>query len=157
MSFGSVACRNSTKASPKLEYLTKVVSDFRDATQRGELEKALAGLEEAKASSHSFTEDSLAGVKAALAAQKGGATDGTTVQKNLMAVSGSTKGKECDSYKACLALLKDGKEIQYKGQTSIGAFNDAHDPSSASIGVYKYDADNKPVFDHSQEGSVPKA
>lgn len=80
---------------------------------------------------------------AALAAQKGGATDGTTVQKNLMAVSGSTKGKECDSYKACLALLKDGKEIQYKGQTSIGAFNDAHDPSSASIGVYKYDADQQ--------------
>lgn len=96
-------------------------------------------------------------VLAALAAQKGGATDGTTVQKNLMAVSGSTKGKECDSYKACLALLKDGKEIQYQGQTGIGAFNDAHDPSSASIGVYKYDADNKPVFDHSQEGSVPKA
>ena len=90
-------------------------------------------------------------------AQKGGATDGETVQKNLMAVSGSTKGEECDSYKACLALLKDGKEIQYKGQTSIGAFNDAHDPSSASIGVYKYDADNKPVFDHSQEGSVPTA
>lgn len=96
-------------------------------------------------------------VLAALAAQKGGATDGETVQKNLMAVSGSTKGEECDSYKACLALLKDGKEIQYKGQTSIGAFNDAHDPSSASIGVYKYDADNKPVFDHSQEGSVPTA
>lgn len=96
-------------------------------------------------------------VLAALAAQKGGATDGTTVQKNLMAVSGSTKGEECDSYKACLALLKDGKEIQYKGQTSIGAFNDAHDPSSASIGVYKYDADNRPVFDHSQEGSVPTA
>lgn len=96
-------------------------------------------------------------VLAALAAQKGGATDGTTVQKNLMAVSGSTKGEECDSYKACLALLKDGKEIQYKGQTSIGAFNDAHDPSLASIGVYKYDADNKPVFDHSQEGSVPTA
>ena len=50
-------------------------------------------------------------VLAALAAQKGGATDGTTVQKNLMAVSGSTKGKECDSYKACLALLKDGKDV----------------------------------------------
>lgn len=96
-------------------------------------------------------------VLAALAAQKGGSADGKTIQANMAAVSGSTKGKECDSYKACLALLKDGKEIQYKGQTSIGAFNDAHDPSSASIGVYKYDADNKPVFDHSQEGSVPKA
>ena len=92
-----------------------------------------------------------------LAAQKGGSADGKTIQANMAAVSGSTKGKECDSYKACVALLKDGKEIQYKGQTSIGAFNDAHDPSSASIGVYKYDADNKPVFDHSQEGSVPKA
>lgn len=66
VSFGIVAFRNSTKASPKLEYVTKVVSDFRDATKRGELEKALSGLEEAKASSHSFNEDSLAGVKAAL-------------------------------------------------------------------------------------------
>lgn len=96
-------------------------------------------------------------ILAALAAQKGGSADGKTIQANMAAVSGSTKGEKCDSYKACLALLKDGKEIQYKGQTSIGAFNDAHDPSSASIGVYKYDADNKPVFDHSQEGSVPKA
>lgn len=88
-------------------------------------------------------------ILAALAAQKGGSADGKTIQANMAAVSGSTKGEKCDSYKACLALLKDGKEIQYKGQTSIGAFNDAHDPSSASIGVYKYDADNKPVFDHS--------
>ena len=96
-------------------------------------------------------------ILAALAAQKGGSADGKTIQANMAAVSGSTKGEKCDSYKACVALLKDGKEIQYQGQTSIGAFNDAHDPSSASIGVYKYDADNKPVFDHSQEGSVPKA
>ena len=96
-------------------------------------------------------------ILAALAAQKGGSADGKTIQANMAAVSGSTKGEKCDSYKACVALLKDGKEIQYKGQTSIGAFNDAHDPSSASIGVYEYDADNKPVFDHSQEGSVPKA
>ncbi len=66
-----------------------------------------------------------------------------TIQANMAAVSGSTKGEKCDSYKACVALLKDGKEIQYQGQTGIGAFNDAHDPSSASIGVYKYDADNK--------------
>lgn len=66
VAFGIVAFRNSTKASPKLDYVTKVVSDFRDATERAELEKALAAVEEAKASSHSFNEDSLAGVKAAL-------------------------------------------------------------------------------------------
>ena len=94
-------------------------------------------------------------VLAALAAQKGGATDGTTVQKNLMAVSGSTKGEKCDSYKACLALLKDGKEIQYQGQTGIGPFNKNNDPSSANIGIYTFDGDNKPVFDHTQSGDVP--
>lgn len=66
VSFGIVAFRNSTKASPKLGYVTKVVSDFRDAVRRDELEKALGGLEEAKASSHSFNEDALAGVKTAL-------------------------------------------------------------------------------------------
>lgn len=66
-------------------------------------------------------------------------------------------GEKCDSYKACLALLKDGKDIQYQGKASIGPFNDAHDPSTASIGIYKFDANNKPVFDHAQEGSVPKA
>ena len=66
VAFGIVAFRNSTKASPKLDYVTRVVSDFRDAGDRTELEKALAAVEEAKASSHSFNEDSLAGVKAAL-------------------------------------------------------------------------------------------
>ena len=64
--FGIVAFRNSTKASPGLEYLTRVVSDFRDASQRKELEQALSGVEEAKVSTHSFNEDSLAGVKVAL-------------------------------------------------------------------------------------------
>lgn len=98
-----------------------------------------------------------AAVLAALAAEKGGSRDGDVVQKNLAAVSGATDGEECTSYKDCLALVKDGKEIQYKGYTAIGAFNDAHDPSTASIGIYKYDADNKPVFDSSQEGAVPTA
>lgn len=73
----------------------------------------------------------------------------------MAAVSGSTKGEKCDSYKACVALLKDGKEIQYQGQTSIGAFNKNNDPSSANIGVYVFNKDNKPVFDHTQSGDVP--
>lgn len=55
-----------------------------------------------------------------------------------------------------MALIKDGKEIQYVGQSGIGPFNDDHDPGAASIGIYKFDAKNKPVFDHAQQGSVPK-
>ena len=97
-------------------------------------------------------------ILAALAAQKGGSARMARPSRPIWRPSPDPpRARKCDSYKACVALLKDGKEIQYQGQTSIGAFNDAHDPSSASIGVYKYDADNKPVFDHSQEGSVPKA
>ena len=62
-------------------------------------------------------------VLAALAAEKGGAADSETVQKNLMAVSGTTKGEKCESYEDCVALMKSGKEIQYVGKTSIGVFN----------------------------------
>ena len=51
-------------------------------------------------------------------------------------------------------LLKDGKDIQYRGQTGIGPFNKNNDPSSANIGVYTFDKDNKPVFDHTQSGDV---
>ena len=40
-------------------------------------------------------------------------------------------------------LLKDGKDIQYQGQTGIGPFNKNNDPSSANIGVYTFDKDNK--------------
>ncbi len=94
-------------------------------------------------------------ILAALAAQKGGSADGKTIQANMAAVSGSTNGEKCDSYKACVALLKDGKEIQYQGQTGIGAFNTNNDPSSANIGVYTFDASDKPVFDHTQSGDVP--
>lgn len=95
-------------------------------------------------------------VLAALAAEKGGAADGETVQKNLMAVSGTTKGEKCESYEDCVALMKSGKEIQYVGKTSIGVFNNAHDPSTASIGIYEYDDSNVPVFLDSQEGAVPQ-
>ena len=95
-------------------------------------------------------------VLAALAAQKGKSTAPDAVTKNLPAVSGANGGSKCTSYKDCLALLKSGKDIQYQGQAGIGPFNADHDPSTASIGIYKYDASNKPVFDHAQQGAVPK-
>jgi branched-chain amino acid transport system substrate-binding protein len=93
----------------------------------------------------------------ALAAVKGGDNKPETVSANLMAVSGADGGEECDSFKACSALLKDGKDIKYKAQSGIGAFNDDHDPATASIGIYKFGADNKYTFETSQEGAVPKS
>ena len=78
------------------------------------------------------------------------------IRDSLMAVSGTTKGEKCESYEDCVALMKSGKEIQYVGKTSIGVFNNAHDPSTASIGIYEYDDSNVPVFLDSQEGAVPQ-
>jgi serine/threonine-protein kinase PpkA len=66
VAFGLVAFRNSTKHRPELKYVSKVVSGFRDGTQRSELERALALVKEAKVSTHSFNEDAFAGLKTAL-------------------------------------------------------------------------------------------
>jgi serine/threonine-protein kinase PpkA len=66
VAFGLVAFRNSTKKTPALEYLSKVLSDFRDGRERARFERALAGAEEAKVSTHSFNEDAFAGLKMAI-------------------------------------------------------------------------------------------
>lgn len=94
-------------------------------------------------------------ILAALAAIRGGATDGQTIADNLRAVSGSEDGAvEVTSFADGVAALAEGKEIAYKGIAGIGPINDKMDPSSAFIGVYVFDADNKPVFDHAVEGKA---
>jgi len=92
-------------------------------------------------------------ILAALAAVKGGATDSQTIQQNYAAVSGATGGEECKTYSDCVALLKDGKEIRYAGPSGIGPINDKNDPSSAFIGIYTFNADNKNELTNSVEGS----
>jgi len=92
-------------------------------------------------------------ILAALAAVKGGATDSQTIQQNYAAVSGATGGTECKTYSDCVALLKDGKEIRYAGPSGIGPINDKNDPSSAFIGIYTFNADNKNELSNSVEGS----
>ena len=94
-------------------------------------------------------------ILSALAATKGGDNKPATVSANLMAVSGANGGEECSTYKDCVAALKSGKDIKYKGLTGIGPFNKNNDPSSANIGVYVFDGKNVPQFDHTQEGKVP--
>jgi serine/threonine-protein kinase PpkA len=64
--FAIVAFRNNISISPGLGYVTNVVSDFTTVTNREELEGKLSAVSEASSSSHSFNEDSMAGVKAAV-------------------------------------------------------------------------------------------
>jgi branched-chain amino acid transport system substrate-binding protein len=79
---------------------------------------------------------------AALAAVRGGGTDGPTIQENLAAVSGSDGGTECSGFAECLALIESGEEIDYKAVSGAGAFNEDNDPSAALIGIYQFNADN---------------
>ena len=83
-------------------------------------------------------------VLAALAAEKGGSADSETIRTNLLAVSGADGGEECTTFKDCVALVKDGKDIQYKGKAGIGPLNDKNDPSTALVGIYKFNAQNEP-------------
>jgi branched-chain amino acid transport system substrate-binding protein len=92
-------------------------------------------------------------ILAALAAVKGGGTDSQTIQQNLAAVSGATDGEECTSYEDCVTLVKDGKEIKYTGPSGIGPIDDQNDPSSAFVGIYTFDGNNKNELTSTVEGS----
>ena len=95
-------------------------------------------------------------ILSALAAVKAGSNDSVSVQKNFAAVSGATEGEECTSYADCLALLEDGKEIHYTGPSGIGPIDNENDPSSAFIGIYQYDANNKNILSGTVEGAKPE-
>lgn len=82
-----------------------------------------------------------AAVIAALAATKAKSTNGRAIAASIVAVT--TGGTECATYKACLGLLEDGKEISYKGPTGNLALNAAGDPTTGSYSVREFGKDNK--------------
>lgn len=93
-------------------------------------------------------------ILAALAATKGGATDGATIQENMAAVSGADGGEKCSTFADCVELIEAGEEIDYEAQSGVGPFNADNDPSSAYIGVYQFGEDNTYTFSKSEFGEV---
>lgn len=90
----------------------------------------------------------------ALAALKAKSNVSADLNKELLAVSGKNGGEKCDSYAACAPLVSAGKEIQYTGQAGTGPLNDKNEPSSAFIGIYKFNADNTYTFQSAIEGQT---
>jgi len=90
----------------------------------------------------------------ALAAQKAGATDAASIKAQLRSVTGADGGEECKSFADCKKLLDEKKDIHYVGKAGTGPLNDKNDPSSAFIGIYKYDNANNPVFQKAVEGTT---
>lgn len=95
-----------------------------------------------------------AAMLASLAAVRGGATDGATIQANMAAVSGAEGGTECTGFAECVELLEGDEEINYQAVSGVGPFNDANDPSAANIGIYKFDGENNNSFQRGEFGEI---
>jgi branched-chain amino acid transport system substrate-binding protein len=66
----------------------------------------------------------------------------------------STGGTKCTSYQECVDLLGNDEDIDYDGVSGPVEFNDAGDPSEATIGIYQYGADNKYTFVEGKDGEI---
>ena len=91
-------------------------------------------------------------VLVALAAQAAGDDSGASIASKMQDVSAG--GEKCTSFKDCLALLQDKKDIDYDGVSGPVEFNEKGDPSEATIGIYQYGADNNYAFLEAKEGKL---
>lgn len=79
----------------------------------------------------------------ALAALTANSTEPADIAGSLQEVSGgSGDGEKCDSFAACADIILDGGVADYDGYSGGVAFDEAGDPTEASIGVFQYGADN---------------
>jgi ABC-type branched-subunit amino acid transport system substrate-binding protein len=88
----------------------------------------------------------------ALAAQAAGDDSGASIASKMQEVSEG--GEKCSSFKDCVALLNDKKDIDYDGVSGPIEFNEKGDPSEATIGIYQYGADNKYTFVEGKAGKI---
>ena len=82
-------------------------------------------------------------VLTALAALKGGATDGATIKENLQDVSDG--GEKCESFADCAALLAADADadIDYDGVSGPISWDDNGDETEAFVSIFQYSAGNK--------------
>ena len=91
-------------------------------------------------------------VLVALAASAAKDDAGTSIASKMQEVSEG--GTKCTSYKDCIALLNKGTDFDYDGVSGPIEFNDKGDPSQATIGIYKYAADNNYSFVEAKSGKI---
>lgn len=89
----------------------------------------------------------------ALAAEAAGDEGGTSIGSELIAVS--RDGEKCSDYKSCLALLQDGTDIDYEGQSGPCDLNTVGSVEKATIGIQEYGPDNTYTQIDSVAGVLP--
>ncbi|MCC2029613.1 ABC transporter substrate-binding protein [Microbacterium sp. YMB-B2] len=79
----------------------------------------------------------------ALASLAANSTDPADIASKLQEVSGgSGDGEKCDSFADCADIILGGGTADYDGYSGGIGFDDAGDPTEASIGIFQYGADN---------------
>jgi len=79
-------------------------------------------------------------ILAALAAQAAGSDAGEAIASELMNVS--TGGTKCTEFAECKQMLENDEDIDYDGVSGPIEFNEAGDPTVATIGIFEYGPDN---------------
>lgn len=79
----------------------------------------------------------------ALAALAAGSTDATVFAKKMQEVSGgSGSGEKVTDFASGAQIILDGGTVDYDGASGPITFDDAGDPTEATIGIFQYGDDN---------------
>ncbi len=80
----------------------------------------------------------------ALAALAANSTEGADIAAKLQEVSGGTgEGEKATDFASAAQIILDGNTVDYDGYSGGVAFDEAGDPTEATIGIFQYDAENK--------------
>jgi branched-chain amino acid transport system substrate-binding protein len=79
-------------------------------------------------------------VISALAAEAAGSDNSEAIASEIVNVS--RDGTQCSTFEDCLALIKQGEDIDYEGLSGPCDMNDSGSPSKATIGIQLFDAEN---------------
>jgi branched-chain amino acid transport system substrate-binding protein len=79
-------------------------------------------------------------IMSALAATAANSDAGQAIASKLIDISAG--GTKCTAYKQCVALLKQGKDIDYDGVSGPVDLNKTGSPAKATIGIFQYGANN---------------
>ncbi|MFS0852813.1 ABC transporter substrate-binding protein [Microbacterium sp. 179-I 3D4 NHS] len=82
-------------------------------------------------------------VLVALASLAAGSTEGAAIAEKMQEVSGgSGDGEKCTSFAECAEIINGGGTADYDGYSGDVTFDENGDPQGATIGIYKYTAEN---------------
>ena len=80
-------------------------------------------------------------IMSALAAEAAKNDSGEAIASELINIS--RDGEKCTTFADCVALIKDGTDIDYEGVSGPVDLNKTGSPSKATIGIFEYDNNNK--------------